>query len=54
MRWPQIVTIVLLALNLGLTIPLHGEEKNGKHNFWLELGSTIFTVLLLYAGGFWG
>ncbi len=51
--WPQIVYAALMAVGLGITMAMHGEDR-GKYNFWVTLAVTIFAIGLLYAGGFWG
>ena len=52
MHAPQIILIVILALDLGLIMAKHGEEKKGEHNFFVNLFSTAVMVGLLIWGGF--
>ena len=54
MRWPQIVIIVLMAMSTGMALVKHGEPRNAKYNFWVELISNLIMAGLLWFGGFWG
>jgi hypothetical protein len=49
---PQIITLVLIFVNLLLMANFHGKEKEGKHNFWTSLAAQSITVLILYWGGY--
>lgn len=49
---PQILIIILFAINLGINIAKHGEDKEEKYNFWLALISTLIECFILYCGGF--
>ncbi|MBO4794167.1 MAG: hypothetical protein J5556_06325 [Deltaproteobacteria bacterium] len=51
---PQIIVIVLMALDLLLVACVHGEKKEGKYNFPAELMSKAIFAWLLWLGGFWG
>lgn len=48
----QIVMIVLYAMNLGISLIKHGETEIKKYNFWVTLISTVISVGILWAGGF--
>ena len=49
---PQIIIIVLFAMDLGLSLAKHGEDKEGKYNFWESLICVIINFFILYCGGF--
>lgn len=53
MNWAQIAVIVILAMDAGCSIALHGKPKTGNNNVFVTLiGHAIWLVLLWY-GGFW-
>ena len=52
MRAPQIIWIVLAALNLLSAATSHGKPRTGKHNFWLILFGSAMAFALLWWGGF--
>lgn len=52
MGWQQIAIIVLTAMDLGLTLALHGKPKEGNHNFWTEALADAVIIFLLASGGF--
>lgn len=52
MNAPQIIMIVLLAMSLGLSLANHGKQKEGKHNFFLDIFASGISFGLLYWGGF--
>ena len=53
MRWPQITVIVIMAINLGINLVMHGKPKKEDYNFFKEcINDAILIVLLIY-GGFW-
>jgi hypothetical protein len=49
---PQIIWIVLVAINLLLTANLHGSPKQGNHNIWITISGTVIMLILLITGGF--
>lgn len=49
---PQIIIIVLYAMNLGINLVKHGEPLEGKHNVIVTLVSTIVIMGILKWGGF--
>lgn len=53
MRWPQVVIIVLMGLDILFTMLLHGEPKEGKYDVGVTLISNLIYAMILYAGGFW-
>ena len=53
MEWPQIVTIFLYAMSIGIDLERHGEQKTGKHNVVTTLIAIAIGASILYAGGFW-
>lgn len=53
MKWPQIVVIIVIAMELGLALGKHGQPKLAKkHNFWFALISMLIWSGLLLAGDF--
>ena len=50
----QILMLGLLLVNLFLAANKHGQEKTGKHNFWIYLIASIVELLILSFGGFFG
>ena len=53
MRWPQILMIVLMSMDMLLSIILHGEPKEGKYDAGVTLITVFLYIAILYAGGFW-
>lgn len=53
MHAPQIVTIVLWMLSLGIAIEQHGKPKTGNHSVGPSLVSVVIHFAILYWGGFW-
>ena len=51
---PQIIIIVLMALDLLLTACVHGEPREGKYNFHVEFICKAIVAWILWLGGFWG
>lgn len=49
---PQIIWIALWAMNLGINACKHGEQTNGKYNFFVASISAGINVWILSAGGF--
>lgn len=52
MEMPQIITVILISLNLFAAVMRHGEEL--KVNFLSTFFSTAITFALLFWGGFFG
>jgi hypothetical protein len=53
MKGTQIITALLIMINLLIGAYLHGKERKGKHNFWITLlGCTIWVLLLIGCGFF--
>lgn len=49
----SIILLILAAMELGIYLAKHGEDKTGKYNFWTGLFSVaIYLVLYYYAGVF--
>lgn len=48
----QIILLALYGVSLLCSANLHGKEKKGKYNFWLNFTSAAITLSLLYWGGF--
>ena len=53
MKAPQIIMIVLIAINLVIELILNGQEIPQKHNFAQQLVAKALLIALLYWGGFW-
>lgn len=51
MHWPHITMIVLIAINLGMAVSLHGKPR-GLWNVWARLFDNGVLVWLLIYGGF--
>lgn len=49
---PQIIYIILLAMNLGVALAKHGQPKNTNYNFVAQLIAVIIEAGVLYWGGF--
>lgn len=52
MTAPQIIILVLIAVDLLITAHLHGKPRTGTWSFGLTLFSNAVTLGLLYWGGF--
>ena len=50
MRWPQIVMLSAIGLDLLLSVYMHGKEV--KQNFWSKVINVGFLMFLLLMGGF--
>lgn len=48
---PQLVFLLLTALDLGLTLAQHGQPRE-PHNFWASLLIAASALIILYLGGF--
>lgn len=53
MNAPQIIMIVLIAINLVIELILNGQEIPRKHSFVEDVVAKALLVALLYWGGFW-
>jgi len=49
---PEIIYIILLGINVGLSASNHGKLKEGKHHFGFDMFVLLLGVGLLYWGGF--
>ena len=52
MKAPQIIMIIIMAMNLGINLVKNGEPKNETYSFPLSLVSAVVNVGLLIWGGF--
>ena len=52
MGTPQIILLVLVALNLLANAYLHGKPRNGNYNLLTALINAGIIIWLLVAGGF--
>lgn len=50
---PQIIIIILYAINLGMSIENHGKEKTEKENVITTIIASVIMMALLWWGGFW-
>ncbi|WP_029082890.1 hypothetical protein [Bradyrhizobium sp. th.b2] len=50
--WPQIVFLSLMAIGFGISLALYGERRRGTYNFGYVFVVPVFTLWLLYEGGF--
>lgn len=51
MTTPEIILVVLWAMELCATAYLHGTEKDGKYNFFAKLLSIIVAFFFLKWAG---
>lgn len=42
------ILYALLLISLLIASNQHGKEKTGKHNFWINLLSTIITLVIVW------
>jgi len=53
MRWPQILMIVLMSMDMLLSMIMHGEPKKGKYDAGVTIITDFIYIAILCAGGFW-
>jgi hypothetical protein len=49
---PQLIVIALMLFSLGISAQRSGTPKTGDNNFWVDVTSTIITLVLLWWGGY--
>lgn len=49
---PQMIIIIVCAIDVGINLAKHGEDKKGKYNFWVSLICVLIEIFILYLGGF--
>ena len=49
---PQLIVLILMAMNLGMALVKHGEPTNMKYNVLTSFLGNVITIGLLYWGGF--
>lgn len=49
----EIFMTAIYAINLGITLGKHGEQKITTYNFWTSLIGTLIGLACLYFGGFY-
>ena len=54
MKAPQIIMIVIQAIETGMHLAKHGEPKEYPYNFWTALLSDAIVFGCLWWGGFFG
>lgn len=54
MKWPQITTIVIMAINIGINLARHGYERTDKYNFFTSIAANAIEIWILYSRGFFG
>ena len=52
MHIPQVLILMLFALDIGCVLAKHGEPKTDKHNVFITAISHAILVALLIWGGF--
>ena len=52
MKAPQIIMIIIMAMNLGINLVKNGEPKSETYSFPVSLVSVVINVGLLIWGGF--
>ena len=52
MKIPQIIMIVLIALDIGIELVQHGKTTETKHNVWACLIAKGILITILKYGGF--
>lgn len=52
MNWAAITLMCLYGISLLLHANKHGQEKEGKENFWIAFIAMSINVTLLYFAGF--
>ena len=48
----QLVWIVILVLNLGINLAMHGERRRDNYNFFTSVLGGAISFFILYMGGF--
>ena len=51
MNWASITLVVIVFLNLGMNLALHGETRVQRMNFWSALLAANITMILYYYAG---
>ena len=49
---PQLILILVFALDIGIGIAKHGQPKEGNHNVVTQILGAIIFLSLTYWGGF--
>ena len=52
MKAPQIIWLVLVGIELLFEAHKHGNMKTDRHNIFVKLFNVVFTLAILYWGGF--
>ena len=52
MKTAQIIIVVLIALDLGVALVMHGKSYPRPINFWRQLFTDAIILGMLYWGGF--
>lgn len=50
--WPQFAYVALTIMGIGICANRNGTMKEGRHNFWSDLFSSVPAWALLFFGGF--
>lgn len=48
----QIIYLAIIIFGLGIVLAKHGQPKDEKYNFWIQLLGVAIDLSLLYFGGF--
>ncbi|MEI2271864.1 hypothetical protein OHD16_06885 [Sphingobacterium sp. ML3W] len=51
MKAPEVILIIVWTLNVAISLSKHGEPKDGKYNFWIELISVFIAYFFLKWAG---
>lgn len=54
MNWAVYVLLTLHLLDLGINLGKHGEQKDGKYNFFTSLIASGIIIFLYYKAGLFG
>ena len=53
MKWPQIVMIIIMGMNIGIALIKNGERKYERYSFVSAVIGVVIEAIILGAGGFW-
>lgn len=51
MNWAEWILIIAIIIKLGIVLGNHGKYNIERYNFWLQLLSTVITIIILYNAG---
>lgn len=50
--WPQFIFMACYLISIGVNRAKHGEQREGKFNFFATVIGVVVEFLILKAGGF--